>query len=163
MTPGERGLMTAEIAAAVEAAVRPLNEKIQRLEQVDRRHSGVHRELGTSLRSSQSDIAAQVDNTVDALARRDQQLVAALNELREEVRSSGTVTRASIAPAALAATAAKAEATDAATEARNAAIDIKLVKTSTASASMRINVAVLLGIVQTMVTIAYHILTTKGP
>lgn len=156
MTPGERGLMTAEIAAAVEAAVRPLHEKIQRLEQVDRRHSGVHRELGTSLRSSQSDIAAQVDGTVDALARRDQQLVAALNELREEVRASGSVTRASIAPAALA-------ATDAATEARNAGIDIKLVKTSTASASRRLNVAVILGIVQTIVTIAYHLLIAKGP
>ncbi len=118
MTPGERNLMNAEIAAAVEAALAPVKEELAGLKRVDRRHSMAAGALVADIRKSKSEITEQVDDTVDALARRDQNLVAALNEVRAELVASRSAATTSIAPVA--------------TDARNAAIDLNLVKKDTA-------------------------------
>ncbi len=127
MTPGEERL-NAWIRTAVADAVAPLHREIAALKAVDKRHSGVHSGLGAKLRESQSEIAVKVDDTVDAVARRDQQLVQAINDVRQEIVASREVTKTSIAPTAMA-------ATEAATQARNAGIDLKLVKQDTARAA----------------------------
>lgn len=124
MTPRETELMNALIRATVEDAVRqavtPLQAEIATLRGVDRRHS-------IAVRQSKSEIHEKVDDTVDALARRDYQLVAAIQEVRDEVAAARAESKKSLAPAATA-------AVDAATEARNAGIDLKLVKKDTARA-----------------------------
>ncbi len=169
MTPGERNLMNAEIRATVEAAVAPLLVEIATLkretaalERVDRKHSGVHSGLGAKIRESresQSEIKVQVDDTVDALARRDQQLVAALNEVRDELVANRAATSTSIAPAAQAAEGAKTQATEAATEARNAGIDLRLVKQDTARALKWWRNPAISVVAVALLRIAYEILT----
>lgn len=95
MTHGETQLMNALIKEAVAAAVSPLRAEMAALKA---RHSGVHKDLGRNIRESQSDIETRVDDTFDAVARRDQQLVAALNEVRAAVASGTKTTAESIAP-----------------------------------------------------------------
>ena len=73
------------VKAAVEAAVRPLRDKIARLEKTDEQHNGIHRELKTGIRQSQSDIKAEVDDKVTALQTRDQQLIEAFHQMGDRV------------------------------------------------------------------------------
>lgn len=133
--------MNAEIAAAVEAAVRPLKlelaharDELEQLRQVDRRHSLGARALNADIRKSRSDITEEVGGTFDAVARRDEQLVAALNEVRAEIVKNREAMPTTIAPAAADAADAKTQATTAATEARNAGIELGFVKKDAARA-----------------------------
>ncbi len=93
MTPREIELMNASIRDAVTAAIAPVYVRLDALERTDRKHSGVHKDLGAKVRESQSEINVKVDDRTAALAHRDDQIVGALNELRAEVREgNGAVT-----------------------------------------------------------------------
>lgn len=163
MTPGERNLMNAEIAAAVEAAVvaavRPLRDELADLKRVDRRHSLGVKALNADIRKSSSDITEGVDDKIDAVARRDEQIVGALNEVRDELAKNRTVVPTTIAPAAADAKDAKAQATDAATEARNAGIEIGLVKKEVARATGWLRHPAVPVVAYTAVRILYNLFT----
>ncbi len=117
MTPRELELMRSHIAEAVDTAVRPLRAEIEELKAATRKHSGMHRELGEGLRQSRSEISETITDTALALARRDDVVERIVDRME-------AMERRSIAPAAVAAGQAE-------TEARNAGIDVRLVKQDT--------------------------------
>jgi hypothetical protein len=138
MTKGEELLMKEflreAVAAALASELGPVKREIADLKAVDRKHSGVHTGLAANVRESQSaikaaesNIKAEVGGTVDALARRDQQIIEAFDEL-------STLVKTSHVPATAAAGDAKTQATVAATEARSVGIDVGLMKKDAAKA-----------------------------
>ncbi len=88
MTPTEIDQMRKEIRAAIveiskdlEARLLRQQHEIQRLKDVDK----AHRELGRGIRESQSEIVERVDDRVEAMQRRDGQIVGALQEIRDRM------------------------------------------------------------------------------
>lgn len=64
-----------------------LEEQLAELQSAASRHSVGARTLGADLRRSQSEIGVHVDDTVGAIARRDANLIAALNEVRGAIQA----------------------------------------------------------------------------
>jgi hypothetical protein len=118
----------AEIARLIAQAVQPLQDQIDAQKAVDRRHSGQHRNLATDIRASRSDVTTRVDDTVQALAHRDQQLITALNEVRASV---SRLESQSIPPVAEASHGAKKAAVNAELAANMVRVDVDQAKQAT--------------------------------
>lgn len=84
MTPSEQRLMQEMIAAAVADAVAPLRAEVEQLKVTDRKHSGVHRELGASVKRASSEASIDSERNMRAVAAWGEPIVGALNELREQ-------------------------------------------------------------------------------
>ena len=83
MTDNELRLLGEMVKKAVaDALAKPL-ERLTQLETVARRHPPA--QLAADLRKSQSEVTLHVDDTTGALVRRDEHIVGALNEVRDQI------------------------------------------------------------------------------
>lgn len=100
------------LKTAIATAVQPLRDDIDLLKQVDRRHSGAHKDLSTNVRQSLVDIQVAKEATIATV---DQKLDAFRSEMRAE--------RAAIVKAPEAAEAAQKAAIQASTSAAAVSFD----------------------------------------
>jgi hypothetical protein len=106
MTRGELELMNAQIRDAVAAETAPLRAELEQLRSVDRKHSGVHRELGAKVARTQSEVALEQRDLEKAIVLRDERLVHVVNDVADRLERMEQHSTKSIAPAAAGAEAA---------------------------------------------------------
>jgi chromosome segregation ATPase len=110
-------------------------DRVVKLEQTDRKHSGLHRDAKAAIRQSQSEIKAEVDGTVEGVKRHDERVLDELEAMRTDLatlREQGK----SIAPAAIGAESAAVAGAKASIQGAQAAIDTK---TSTSAINTKAN------------------------